>query len=108
MNTTTIALDPPHRLPGRRLAARLRAWMGHRAGTPGRRLPAGRFVLETQHTLWEVHPLGCVIACERGAVWLTFDHDPRDIVLEAGQSLRCERDAPLAIHALETSTVRVS
>lgn len=27
---------------------------------------------------------GLAIRCLRGSVWLTLDHDPRDIVLEAG------------------------
>jgi hypothetical protein len=27
---------------------------------------------------------GVRVACNQGSVWITLDHDPRDIVLEAG------------------------
>ena len=29
---------------------------------------------------------GVCVSCRQGAVWLTLDHDPRDIILEAGDS----------------------
>jgi Protein of unknown function (DUF2917) len=45
------------------------------------------------------NPRGRSITCLSGALWLTFDGEPQDAVLEAGQSLRCEHDVPLLISA---------
>lgn len=45
-------------------------------------------------------PRGQRITCVSGALWLTFDGQPEDYVLEAGQSMFCEHDAPLLIAAL--------
>jgi hypothetical protein len=48
---------------------------------------------------------GVSLRCDRGAVWLTLDNDPRDIVLEAGQEFRTDQHRHLLVYALETSTV---
>jgi hypothetical protein len=42
-------------------------------------------------------PLGRRVTCLSGALWLTFDGEPSDIVLEAGPSIVCEHDTPLLI-----------
>ena len=43
---------------------------------------------------------GARLECRRGAVWLTFDHDRRDLVLEAGQELRVDSRRPVLVTAL--------
>ena len=52
-------------------------------------------------------PQGRLVRCDRGCIWLTHDGDPRDIVLAAGEAHRCDRDAPLIVHALDDARVYV-
>lgn len=58
-------------------------------------------------TTWFAEPLGRSVCCESGVLWLCFDGDPRDIVLEAGQTFTCDKGSPLSIHALNAGMVRV-
>lgn len=39
----------------------------------------------------------------RGCVWITRDHCPQDIVLEAGDSFDQHPGAPVLVHALEAA-----
>ncbi len=64
--------------------------------------------LGTGATTWLQRPLGRSISCESGTLWLTFDGEPQDIILEAGESHRCASSAKLAIHALAPAALRVS
>ena len=57
---------------------------------------------------WIVRPLGRTITCEEGALWLTFDHEPQDVILESGQSHRCVKATKLLIHALADARLRVA
>lgn len=57
--------------------------------------------LEQYATFWVTQPLTRQIRCDAGVLWLTFDHDARDVVLEAGQTHFCQSDARLSIHALQ-------
>lgn len=63
--------------------------------------------LERAATRWVPHPRGWIVGCEAGTLWLTFDGDARDIVLEAGQTHRCECDRRLAIHALDAALLHL-
>lgn len=54
------------------------------------------------------HPLGCTVTCESGTVWLTFDNEPLDVVLEAGQAHRCVNASRLLIQALADARVSVA
>lgn len=45
------------------------------------------------------HPEGRRITCTSGSLWLTFDGEPGDTVLEAGESCTCTEDTPLIISA---------
>ena len=36
------------------------------------------------HSIADVH--GLQLRCNEGTLWLTLDHDPRDVILEAGES----------------------
>ena len=64
--------------------------------------------LDKGATVWTAHPLGRVVSCEAGTLWLTFDNELVDVVLEAGQSHRCTKDSKLAIHALAAARVAVA
>jgi hypothetical protein len=47
---------------------------------------------------------GVRILCTGGSLWLTLDHDPRDIVLQAGDSFEAEAPRRLLLYAFEPST----
>jgi hypothetical protein len=47
---------------------------------------------------------GVRILCTGGSLWLTLDHDPRDIVLQAGDSFEAESPRRLLLYAFEPST----
>ena len=104
MNTAVITASPAAArffaaVPSGLLARLLRA-----VQTPD--APATRR-LDTGATSWVNKPLGRTISCQTGTLWLTFDGQPRDIVLEAGQSHRCVSSSALSIHAISAATVRV-
>ncbi len=103
MNTVTLARRPTHRLDlGLRtlLQRLLHTGVAASAAPASRRLPRGT-------TEWISRPLGRTVCCEQGTLWLTFDHQPLDVVLEAGESHHCARTTRLAIHALADARVTV-
>jgi hypothetical protein len=51
---------------------------------------------------------GVQIACRDGSVWITLDNDPRDIVLEAGQSFVGTDHRRAMIYALDASSIVLS
>ncbi len=51
---------------------------------------------------------GHVVSSHDGAVWITEDGQPRDIVLHQGESYRLTGDALVLVHALRDSRVSVS
>ena len=57
---------------------------------------------------WIVRPLGRTITCEAGTLWLTFDNEPPDVILEVGQSHRCAEASKLLIHALASARLSVA
>jgi hypothetical protein len=70
--------------------------------TGGRRqLPAGTLLSMAQ-------PRHRVVYCETGRLWLTVDHDARDILLRPGQAHRCDRDDRLLIQALDDASFTVA
>ena len=50
---------------------------------------------------------GSEIRCLRGSLWITQDGDPRDIVLEAGESFTVDRRGPAIVWALRASSVEM-
>lgn len=50
------------------------------------------------------HP-GLRIASHRGRVWITQDGDPRDVVIDAGESHVLDRDGPVYVQALDAAWV---
>lgn len=67
---------------------------------PVRPASATRHLLDKGATAWIEEPLGREVVCEAGTLWLTFDGEPQDVILEAGESHRCTQGSRLAIHAL--------
>jgi DUF2917 family protein len=53
------------------------------------------------------HPMHRNIECLHGSLWITHDGDPRDVVLEGGQSYLPDRDARMLILALENAELRL-
>jgi hypothetical protein len=70
--------------------------------------PAAARPLEKNATTWIARPLGRTVTCETGTLWLTFDNESADVILEAGQSHRCAKGSKLAIHALSAARVSVN
>jgi hypothetical protein len=64
--------------------------------------------LDKGATTWIARPLGRTVTCEAGTLWLTFDNESADVILEAGQSHRCAKASKLAIHALAAARVSVA
>lgn len=58
-------------------------------------------------TLALARPQGWTIACEEGSLWITYDGDPKDIVLTAGQRHVAERASRMLVHALGDSAFRL-
>lgn len=64
--------------------------------------------LQAQATMWIAQPAGRTVTCQTGTLWLTFDNEPQDVILEAGQSHRCVETSKLAIHALASARLTVA
>ena len=64
--------------------------------------------LDAGANTWIVQPLGRTITCEAGTLWLTFDNEPQDVILEAGQSHRCAKGSKLLIHALASARLSLA
>jgi hypothetical protein len=69
--------------------------------------PSGITVLKCHQTLWVARPRGLVVRCERGTLWLAFDGQPLDVVLEPGEQRVCLEDARLSIHAMTSASLRL-
>ena len=51
------------------------------------------------------HATSTVIRCQVGSLWVTQDNDVRDVVLEAGDEFRPDREGVVLVHALKPSRV---
>jgi len=51
---------------------------------------------------------GALVFAESGTVWLTQDHDARDVVLEAGEWFRLDRDGMALVQAHRAATVTIT
>jgi hypothetical protein len=54
-------------------------------------------------TAWVARPLGRTLRCESGTLWLTFDGEPEDVILEAGATHVCTKAGRLSVHALDAA-----
>lgn len=50
---------------------------------------------------------GARLHCVEGVIWLTLDRDPRDIVLNPGQSFVVDRGGVTLLHAMAPSRLRL-
>jgi hypothetical protein len=48
---------------------------------------------------------GTQVVCRRGSLWITLDNDPRDIVLDAGESFFSTEHRRALIYAFQASVV---
>lgn len=58
-------------------------------------------------TVWVDRPRGRLVRCVAGTLWLTFDGEPQDVILEAGDSHRCTCASRLGIHAMQAGRMAV-
>ena len=64
--------------------------------------------LDKGRTLWVDQPMSREVSCLEGTLWLTIDGVQKDLILEAGESHRCDHRSRLAIHALNAARVRMA
>lgn len=100
-----------HILPdfGARFARWLATWPQFlRLASPQRprACTAAQAVLERGQTRWVARATPALrVTCLEGCLWLTYDGQPRDIILTAGQSHACDARGRLGIHALQPAQV---
>jgi Protein of unknown function (DUF2917) len=66
----------------------------------------GRFAM-LRRTLLELPRGELQVGCSSGSLWLTLDHDARDIVLEAGQRISLDGARRVLAYALEDAVLEV-
>jgi len=70
-------------------------------------LIARRTYLRRRETLVLDDAAGTVIALDRGCLWVTLEHDPRDIVLLQGMRFEIDREGRTVVAAEEDSRLRL-
>ena len=66
-----------------------------------------REVLDRRQTLVLNNAQGTIIAVDRGCLWVTLEHDLRDIVLAKGMRFQIDRSGRTIITAETDSTLRL-
>ena len=70
--------------------------------------PNARLAVGAQRGLRLDADRGTLLRAVKGTLWVTIDNDPRDIVLDAGESFVVDSDEPLFVMALgERATLDV-
>ncbi len=62
--------------------------------------PNARLAVGDQRGLRLNAARGTLLRAVKGTLWITIDHDPRDIVLDPSESFTVDSDAPLFVMAL--------
>ena len=88
--------------------ARLFALFAGLSSEPRTRKTTDRVSLAKGRLHYVEKPQGKQVTCTAGSVWLTFDGEPQDVVLEAGESYRCVSHSRLGISAFEAATVQIA
>ena len=65
--------------------------------------PASARTLRRRELCAIERPAGRRLTCMAGCLWITVDGEPRDIVLEAGESFEASSDERVLVYALEDS-----
>jgi hypothetical protein len=71
-------------------------------------LEPGALRLVRGQTLKVMDALGSTICCDEGAVWITEENVPEDVVLEAGHCYRLSRKGLALVHALGDASVALA
>jgi hypothetical protein len=69
-----------------------------------------RFAVEVErgeHRTFERVDSSLMVKCTGGSVWITHDGDPKDIILEAGDSYRAEREDAMHVFALKPCLLEI-
>jgi hypothetical protein len=93
MNTLSLNAAAPQ------AASPLFAWLRSRLDRAIARAAAAQW-LARGATAWVARPLGRTVRCESGTLWLTFDGEPEDVILEAGATHVCTKASRLSVHAM--------
>lgn len=64
--------------------------------------------LDRGQALSVTNPYGLRFTCTAGALWLTIAGQPKDIILEAGESFRCAARAHLCATAFGPSSLHIA
>jgi hypothetical protein len=76
---------------------------GHRLTTS----PTHSTSIDKGASLVVERPLGICVTCARGALWITHDGCPKDVVIEAGERYESESNARMIVHGLAASSALV-
>jgi hypothetical protein len=78
--------------------------------TPSSPPPSGQFELSLAHQdMFSVaDAAGMQMTCREGSLWITLDHDTRDIVLSAGESFLTTQHRRAIIYAIGPSSVSLA
>lgn len=71
-------------------------------------LEPGALRLARGQTLRVTDALGSTICCSEGAVWITEENVPEDVVLEAGHCYRLSRKGLALVHAFGDASVALA
>ena len=71
-------------------------------------LEPGALRLVRGQTLKVTDAFGSIICCNEGAVWITEENVPRDVVLEAGHCYRLSRKGLALVHAFGDASVALA
>jgi len=63
--------------------------------------------LSNQGTHSMAKPQGRTVICTKGTLWVTFDWDSKDTILEAGESIYCESTRLLFVQALTDANFQI-
>jgi Protein of unknown function (DUF2917) len=77
------------------------------AGLPSLRRRTQHRVLGPREALLLDNAQGAVLTVERGCLWVTLEHDPRDIILATGMRFEIDRPGRTVIAAETRSTLRL-
>lgn len=66
-----------------------------------------RSALRQRESLILENAQGTIIAVDRGCLWVTLEHDPRDIILAKGMRFQIDRSGRTIVAAETDSTLRL-